>query len=82
MYSVLLCFSVRNRTHPPCEKERLRFAGEFFLSQSTQSSLSLLAHISSSQKAFGIQSSQSVTANEDTNEEAKAAYIQPIGVSR
>ena len=57
-------------------------AGEFFLSQSAQSSLSLLAHISSSQNAFGIQSSQSVTANEDTNKEAKAAYIQPIGVSR
>ena len=33
MCSVLLCKSVRNITHPPCEKERLRFAGEFFLSQ-------------------------------------------------
>jgi len=32
--------------------------GDFFLSQSAQSSLSLLAHISSSQKAFGIQRSQ------------------------
>ena len=42
--SVHLCFSVRKRTHPPCEKERLRFAGEFFLSQSTQSSRSFLAH--------------------------------------
>ena len=28
--SVHLCFSVRISTHPPCEKERLRFAGEFF----------------------------------------------------
>ena len=31
--SVLLCSSVRKRMHPPCEKERLRFAGEFLLSQ-------------------------------------------------
>ena len=31
--SVLLCNSVRKRMHPPCEKERLRFAGEFLLSQ-------------------------------------------------
>ena len=38
--------------------------------------------VSSPQNASGIQSSQSVTANEDTNKEAKAAYIQPIGVSR
>ena len=37
-------FSVRKRTHPPCEKERLRFAGEFYLSQSAQSSLSIFAH--------------------------------------
>ena len=80
--SVHLCFSVRNRTHPLDEMTHKQHAGEFYLSQSAQSSLSLLAHISSSQKAFGIQSSQSVTANEDTNEEAKAAYIQPIGVSR
>ena len=42
--SVHLCFSVRKRTHPPCEKERLRFAGEFYLSQSAQSSLSIFAH--------------------------------------
>ena len=26
-------FSVRKRTHPPCEKERLRLAGEFLLSR-------------------------------------------------
>ncbi|MBF1611713.1 MAG: hypothetical protein HXO37_06120 [Prevotella sp.] len=46
-----------------CEKEKtLESRGEIFLSQSAQSSLSLLAHISSPQKAFGIQSSQSVTA--------------------
>ena len=37
-------FSVRKRTPPPCEKERLRFAGEFYLSQSAQSSLSIFAH--------------------------------------
>ena len=75
VYSVHLCSSVRKRTF-------LRHAGEFFLSQSAQSSRSFLAHVSSTQKAFGIQISQSVTANEDTNKEAKAAYIQPIGVSR
>ena len=33
MCSVHLCSSVRNRTHPPCEKKRLRFAGEFLLSR-------------------------------------------------
>ena len=37
-------------------------SGEFYLSQSAQSSLSLLAYVSSTQKASGIQSSQSVTA--------------------
>ena len=42
-------------------------AGEFFLSQSAQSSLSLLAHVSSPQNAFGIQSSQSVTAKDGCN---------------
>ena len=47
--------------------------GHFFLSQSTQSSRSFLAHISSPQNAFGIQRSQSVTANEDTNKEAKSS---------
>ena len=35
--SVLLCFSVRNRTIA-------RLAGEFYLSQSAQSSLSIFAH--------------------------------------
>ncbi|AUI56256.1 hypothetical protein CRM71_13310 [Prevotella jejuni] len=35
--SVLLCFSVRNRTIA-------RLAGEFFLSQSALSSLSIIAH--------------------------------------
>ena len=38
--------------------------GRFFLSQSAQSSLSFLAHISSTQKASGIQSSQSIIAKE------------------
>ena len=52
--SVHLCFSVRKRII-------VRLAGEVFLSQSAQSSLSLLAHISSPQNASGIQSSQSVT---------------------
>ena len=31
--SVLLCKSVRNRTHPRYEKMSMRFAGEFFLSR-------------------------------------------------
>ena len=56
--SVHLCSSVRNRTHPLDEIRPMRLAGEFFLSQSAQSSLSILAHISSSQNASGIQSSQ------------------------
>ena len=59
---VLLCKSVRNRTHPLYEITHKQHAGEIFLSQSSQSSLSFLAHISSTQNAFGIQSSQSVTA--------------------
>ena len=80
--SVHLCFSVRNRMLPLYDTTHKQHAGDFFLSQSAQSSLSFLAHVSSPQNAFGIQSSQSVTANEDTNKEAKAAYIQPIGVSR
>ena len=56
--------------------------GHSFLSQSTQSSRSFLAHISSPQKASGIQSSQSVTANVGTNKGQQVAYILLIGVSR
>jgi len=41
-----------------------QLAGEFYLSQSTQSSRSLLAHISSPQKAFGIQRTQSDSAED------------------
>ena len=55
---------------------------KFFLSQSAQSSRSFLAHISSPQKASGIQSSQSVTANVGTNKGQQVAYILLIGVSR
>ena len=55
--SVLLCSSVRKRIIA-------RLAGKVFLSQSTQSSRSLLAHVLSSQNASGIQSSQSVTAKD------------------
>ena len=80
--SVLLCFSVRNRTHPLDKIRLMQVAGEFFFSQSAQSSLSLLAHISSPQKAFGIQRSQSVTANVGTNKGQQVAYILFIGVSR
>jgi len=53
--SVLLCFSVRKRII-------VRLAGKVFLSQSAQSSRRFLAHVSSSQKAFGIQRTQSVIA--------------------
>ena len=49
--SVHLCFSVRKRII-------VRLAGKVFLSQSAQSSRRFLAHISSSQNASGIQSSQ------------------------
>ena len=87
--SVLLCKSVRKSTHPLDEIRSMRLAGEFLLSRRIFLSLTeltdlteLLAHISNSQNASDIQISQSVTANEDTNKEAKAAYIQPIGVSR
>ena len=40
------------------------YAGYFFLSQSSQSSQSLFAHVSSPQKASGIQNSQNVTAKD------------------
>ena len=60
--SVHLCSSVRKRTHPLYEMTHKQLAGEFFLSQSTQSSLSIFAHVSSPQKAFGIQRTQSVSA--------------------
>ena len=42
--SVHLCFSVRNRTHPLYELTHKQLAGEFYLSQSAQSSLSFFAH--------------------------------------
>ena len=42
--SVLLCSSVRKRTHPLYELTHKQLAGEFYLSQSAQSSLSILAH--------------------------------------
>ena len=73
--SVLLCFSVRKRTIA-------RLAGEFYLSQSAQSSRRFLAHISSPQKAFGIQRTQSVSAIVDTDEEAKSSLHPPhMGIS-
>jgi len=36
VYSVLLCKSVRNRTHPLYEITHKQLAGEFFLSQNSQ----------------------------------------------
>ena len=56
--------------------------GSFFSHRAHRVHWAFLRTVSNSQNASGIQISQSVTANEDTNKEAKAAYIQPIGVSR
>ena len=82
VYSVLLCFSVRKRTHPLYEMTHKQLAGEFYLSQSAQSSLSILAHVSSPQKAFGIQRTQSVSAIVDTDKEAKSSLHPPhMGIS-
>ena len=80
--SVILCYSVRNRTHPLYEITHKQLAGEVFLSQSAQSSRRFLAYVSSPQNASGIQSSQSVTANVGTNKGQQVAYILLIGVSR
>ena len=44
MCSVHLCSSVRNRTLPLYDTTHKQHAGEFFLSQSAQSSLSIFAH--------------------------------------
>ena len=43
--SVLLCSSVRNRTHPRYEMTHKQLAGEVFLSQSAQSSRSVIIHV-------------------------------------
>ena len=80
--SVLLCKSVRKRRYPRYEIRPMRLAAEFFLSQSTQSSRSFLAHVSSPQKAFGIQRTQSVSAIVDTDKEAKSSLHPPhMGIS-
>ena len=42
--SVLLCKSVRNRTHPLYEMTHKQLAGEFFLSQNSQILQNLFAH--------------------------------------
>ena len=47
--SVHLCFSVRNRTHPLDEMTHKQHAGEFYLSQSAQSSRSFERTVSNSQ---------------------------------
>ena len=82
MCSVHLCFSVRKRILETCGGRFFSHAGEFFLSQSTQSSRSFLAHVSSTQNAFGIQRTQSVSAIVDTNKEAKSSLHPPnMGIS-
>ena len=60
--SVHLCYSVRKSTHPRYEITHKQITVKVFLSQSTQSSRSFLAHISSPQNASGIQRTQSVSA--------------------
>ena len=80
--SVHLCYSVRKSTHPRYEMTHKQITVKDFLSQSTQSSRSFLAHISSPQNASGIQRTQSVSAIVDTNKEQRKAYILLIGVSR
>ena len=80
--SVHLCYSVRNRTHPLYEITHKQLGGGVFLSQSAQSSRRFLAHISSTQKAFGIQRTQSVSAIVDTDKEAKSSLHPPhMGIS-
>ena len=66
-----------------CEKKKtLESRGEIFLSQSAQSSLSILAHVSSPQNAFGIQRTQSVSAIVDTDKETKSSLHPPhMGIS-
>ena len=54
----------------------------FFSHRTHRSNETFLAHVSSPQKAFGIQRSQSVSAIVDTDKRQQAAYILPIGVSR
>ena len=71
--SVHLCYSVRKEHWRIVVRSSFSHKGHFFFSQSAQSSRRFLAHISSSQNASGIQSSQSVIANEDTNKEAKSS---------
>ena len=56
--------------------------GSIFSHRTHRSNGTFLAHVSSPQKAFGIQRSQRITANIETNKKQKAAYIQSIGVSR
>ena len=95
--SVLLCYSVRNRTHPRYEMRRMWLAGEFFLSwkifffltegisfshRTHWFNRTFLRTVLSPQNASGIQISQNVTAIFNTNKGQQAAYIQPIGVSR
>ena len=66
-----------------CEKKKtLESRGEIFLSQSAQSSLSILAHSLSPQNAFGIQRTQSVSAIVDTDKETKSSLHPPhMGIS-
>ena len=97
VYSVLLCYSVRNRTHPLYKMRRMLYVGEFFLSwkifffltegisfshRTHRFNRPHLRTVSSTQNAFGIQISQNVTANENTNKEEKSSlYPAHRGIS-
>ena len=75
--SVHLCFSVRNRTHPLDEIRPMRLAGEFFSHRTHRFNRTFWRTVSISQKASGIQNSQNITANEDTNKKVKSS-LHPV----
>ena len=75
--SVLLCKSVRNRTHPLDEITHKQLAAEFFSHRTHRFNRTHLRTVSIPQKASGIQNTQNVTANEDTNKEAKSS-LHPV----
>ena len=80
--SVLLCKSVRNRTHPLDEITHKQLAAEFFSHRTHRFNRTHLRTVSIPQKASGIQNSQNVTATVDTDKGLQAAYIQLTWVSR
>ena len=88
--SVHLCFSVRKRTHPRYEIRPMRLAAEFVLSQRTFFSLTELTDLTEpfcalfrshrTPPAYRIH--RTLLPMKIPIRRQKAAYIQPIGVSR